>query len=637
LSPNEREYVMQYISQKYGADNVVCLGQFSYIWAKGAIKDIGRVLNIPFAETNAMTALLDKETIDEALDLGLLDAYKEKYPELFEYASKLAGLPKSFGSHPCGRVISIRETSYYNALEYSESADSWVLQGDMHTADDLGLVKVDLLGLRTVDVIYDTLEMIGKPYEFVSPRNIDLQDAAVWNEFEQGNTNLIFQFESSGMKGVLRDMKCNCINDLGVANALYRPGAIQYITNYINRKRGEEKITYIHEDLQPILSATYGIIVFQEQLIDIGRYAGLRNPDDLRRATAKKKPELMAKIEPEFRHGLIKQNWLQEQIDKLWNDILEFAKYSFNKSHAIAYALTAYISMHLKVHYPVECMTAFINSYKGDAKGIIKAIAEVQRMGIDFRFDYWRTVQSETTCRDNIIYLGINTLKGFGDNVAPALRAITANNFIDLIKQVKESDINKSQFRTLIKLDFFNEFGRTGKLVNLYDAYQNVYDAKIFTKGRCPVDEKLVAQCSKETAKQYREIDNEKLFNLLCITIKDESIPLNDMIATEIAAKGYITYRDKRLKNYFLVIDMNTKYSPKMKLYSLETGEITLKKTYSSNFAKQPFEKGSIIKALHIEPKPKSQMIDGKWCKILDEIEDWVTSYVVKGRVEIEE
>src|SRR5574344_2014119 len=424
------------------------------------------------------------------------------------------------------------------------------------------------------------------------------------------------------MKGVLRDMKCNCINDLGVANALYRPGAIQYITNYINRKRGEEKITYIHEDLQPILSATYGIIVFQEQLIDIGRYAGLRNPDDLRRATAKKKPELMAKIEPEFRHGLIKQNWLQEQIDKLWNDILEFAKYSFNKSHAIAYALTAYISMHLKVHYPVECMTAFINSYKGDAKGIIKAIAEVQRMGIDFRFDYWRTVQSETTCRDNIIYLcinsykgdakgiikaiaevqrmgidfrfdywrtvqsettcrdniiylGINTLKGFGDNVAPALRAITANNFIDLIKQVKESDINKSQFRTLIKLDFFNEFGRTGKLVNLYDAYQNVYDAKIFTKGRCPVDEKLVAQCSKETAKQYREIDNEKLFNLLCITIKDESIPLNDMIATEIAAKGYITYRDKRLKNYFLVIDMNTKYSPKMKLYSLETGEIT--------------------------------------------------------------
>ena len=287
----EREHIMQYIIGKYGESNVACLGQFGYLWAKGAIKDIGRVLGIPFEVTNEMTSRIGDESIKEVIELGLLDCYKDQYPELLDYAQHIAGLPKSFGIHPCGRLISTQPADYYNALEYSENADAWVLQGDMHTADDLGLVKVDFLGLRTVDVMWDVLDMIGKSYEDISPRNIDLHDAAVWNEFKQGHTELIFQFSSTGMRGVLRDMQCDNIDDLGVANALYRPGAMQYISNYVRRKHGEEQVTYIHPDLQSILQPTYGIIVFQEQLIDIGRLAGLNNPDELRKATAKKKPQ----------------------------------------------------------------------------------------------------------------------------------------------------------------------------------------------------------------------------------------------------------------------------------------------------------------------------------------------------------
>ena len=237
FSPKDRDKVMKYIIDTYGEENVISLGQFGYIWAKGAIKDIGKVLNIPFNITNEITKKLNNETIDEALESGILDKYIDDYPELFDYASKLAGLPKSFGIHPSGKCITMTDTVYYNALSYDSEKEIWVLQGDMHTADDLGLVKIDLLGLRTLDVIYDVLELVDKTYEDIAPHNMNFNDELVWNEFKNGNTNLIFQFESQGMQKTLRDMKCDNINDLGVANALYRPGAMKYISNYVNRKK----------------------------------------------------------------------------------------------------------------------------------------------------------------------------------------------------------------------------------------------------------------------------------------------------------------------------------------------------------------------------------------------------------------
>ena len=332
FAPSERDIAVEFVSKRYGSENFVAIGQFGYIKAKGAIKDIGKVLGIPFEVTNTMTKTLDNETtIQDALDLGLLDAYKSDYPELFVYASHLAGLPKSFGVHPCGKIICMNPAVTYNAVEYNENKNEMVLQGDMHTADDLGLVKCDFLGLRTLDVIYDVLDMIGKDYDYIAPHKINTSDKLVWNEFAEGHTDCIFQFESPGMKRMLKDMKCDNIENLSAANALYRPGSKDYIPNYVGRKNGTEEITYLHPDLEPILSNSYGIIVFQEQLIEIGRLAGLSNPDELRKATAKKKPKLMAKIEPELKGGLMNRGWTQQQVDDLWTTILQFAKYSFNK------------------------------------------------------------------------------------------------------------------------------------------------------------------------------------------------------------------------------------------------------------------------------------------------------------------
>lgn len=325
-----REDVLNYVIKQYGKDRVVSLGSFQYIWAKGAIKDIGRVLGIPFDVTNTMTAQLNDETIQDVIDLGLLDKYKNQYPELFDYAQRLAGLPKSFSAHPCGKVISMDDITYYNAVDINEDG-LVILQGDMHTADDLGLIKADFLGLRTVDVIYDTLELIGKDYEYIAPHNLNFDDEKIWENFRNGFTSNIFQFESSGMKDTLKKINCNSIEDLSVANALFRPGSIKFIDNYANRKKGIENFEYLHPDLEHILNNTYGIIVFQEQLIEIGRLAKLSNPDELRKATAKKKAALLDKIKPELYKGLQNRNWSIEQLDKLWESMLDFAKYSFNK------------------------------------------------------------------------------------------------------------------------------------------------------------------------------------------------------------------------------------------------------------------------------------------------------------------
>ncbi len=231
--------------------------------------------------------------------------------------------------HNCGKVIATRELDYYMPSCYDKDGIRF-LQGDMHDVEDLGLVKIDVLGLRTLDQEFDTLEMSGESPDFISPKQ-DFGDEKVLDIFRKGDTVGIFQMASYGMKDTLKKMDVSGINDLAIANALYRPGSMAYIDNFCRRRMGKEAVEYIHPDLEPILNYTYGIIVFQEQLIEIGRMAGMTNSDDIRRATAKKKPELLAKVKPELQTKLMARGWSEEQFDRLWGEMLDFAKYSFNK------------------------------------------------------------------------------------------------------------------------------------------------------------------------------------------------------------------------------------------------------------------------------------------------------------------
>lgn len=636
FAPNDREKVVQFVVNKYGEDNVVSLGQFSYLWAKGAIKDIGRVLGIPFEITNEITKNLDGESIEEALDNGALDSYKDKYPQLFEYASRLSGLPKSFGVHPCGKCITIKEAEYYNAIEWNENKNTWVLEGDMHSADDLGLVKADFLGLRTLDVIYDVLDMIGKDYDYIAPHKLNMNDIKVWNEFAQGHTNCIFQFESPGMKQMLKDMKCSCMDELSAANALYRPGSKQYIPNYVNRKNGVEKIEYLHPDLEPILKSSYGIIVFQEQLIEIGRLAGLRNPDELRKATAKKKPKLMAKIEPELKNGLMTRGWTQKQVDDLWDTILQFAKYSFNKSHSSAYGLTAYITMYLKVYHTAEFFAACINSYDGDIDNIVKTIQEAKRMNVTVEFAPWRESQRKTTCKNGKVILGINTIKGCGSNVADGLVEVSQkdnNTAMDLVKNITENtNVDKSQFDTLIKLGFFSpEFCSIGTLLRIIDMY-NLYGSKrIIKKDKCSLPPEILSKYCTETAKQYKITDSDGLLQELCGMIpKDCHVPLMSEIQWQQEYLGYCSIIMPEQKDVGYVMNVDCKYSPKITMYLLNKGATVTYKLSKAAYQKQPFDTGDFIQ-MRTEQRNKSRKTENGWEKVPNEYDTWITAYIIKN------
>lgn len=638
FAPNDREKVVQFVVNKYGEDNVVSLGQFSYLWAKGAIKDIGRVLGIPFEITNEITKNLDGESIEEALDNGALDSYKDKYPQLFEYASRLSGLPKSFGVHPCGKCITIKEAEYYNAIEWNENKNTWVLEGDMHSADDLGLVKADFLGLRTLDVIYDVLDMIGKDYDYIAPHKLNMNDIKVWNEFAQGHTNCIFQFESPGMKQMLKDMKCSCMDELSAANALYRPGSKQYIPNYVNRKNGVEKIEYLHPDLEPILKSSYGIIVFQEQLIEIGRLAGLRNPDELRKATAKKKPKLMAKIEPELKNGLMTRGWTQKQVDDLWDTILQFAKYSFNKSHSSAYGLTAYITMYLKVYHTAEFFAACINSYDGDIDNIVKTIQEAKRMNVTVEFAPWRESQRKTTCKNGKVILGINTIKGCGSNVADGLVEVSQkdnNTAMDLVKNITENtNVDKSQFDTLIKLGFFSpEFCSIGTLLRIIDMY-NLYGSKrILKKDKCSLPPEILSKYCTETAKQYKITDSDGLLQELCGMIpKDCHVPLMSEIQWQQEYLGYCSIVMPEQKDVGYVMNVDCKYSPKITMYLLNKGATVTYKLSKAAYQKQPFDTGDFIQ-VRTEQRNKSRKTENGWEKVPNEYDTWITAYIIKNNL----
>lgn len=637
----DRDKVLQYVIDRYGKDRVVSLGSFQYIWAKGAIKDIGRVLGIPFEVTNSMTSMLDKESIKEVIELGLLDKYKKEYPELFDYAERLAGLPKSFSAHPCGKVIAMDDVTYYNATDTNDEG-LVILQGDMHTADDLGLIKADFLGLRTVDVIYDTLEMIGKDYEYIAPHNLDFKDAKVLKNFRDGNTSGIFQFESPGMQDTLKKIECNSIYDLTVANALFRPGSIKYIDNYADRRKGLESYEFLHPDLEPILKDSYGIIVFQEQLIEIGRLAKLSNPDELRKATAKKKASLLDKIKPELFAGLSARGWTQEQLDALWESMLDFAKYSFNKSHAAAYAMIAYICMYLKTYHPKEFLCAWINSVSGKTEKIAECVKEANRIGIPVYMGTYTDCSPITKVYHGGIMMGTNTIKYCNAEIANELMSIgEVKTFVELLDKLKETSVNARQITALTGLNYFAVFGTNSKLLRMIEIYNEFSSAKIIQKKKLEDYEQrlglteLMLQrfAGKETAAQYRELDNAGLITAMSQMLEDKPMNVVDQVRFDMEYLQYTNYVNPSFAdNYYIVVDFKT-YSdptkPTFTIRQIQTGKETkLRIKQSKIYKHDPFGMFSILMIDGLTYDFKKKLIGGKWTKT-DELEPILECYDV--------
>lgn len=566
------ETVLSFLYNKYGEEKVASIGKFGTNKTKGTIRDMCKVLNISLSEADAIAKSFENYEIDEidAMISGDIDKtasaqeailYVKKYTELFDYVRKLNGLPKSFGLHACGKIISTRELDYFLPSCYDANGIRF-LQGDMHDVEDMGLVKIDVLGLRTLDQEYDTLEMSEEPPEFVNPKQ-RYNDENVLKVFKSGDTLGIFQFSSNGMKQTLKKMDVSGIDDLSVANALFRPGSMAYIDNYCNRKKGLEQFEYLHPDLESILSGTYGIIVFQEQLIEIGRLAGMHNPDLLRKATGKKNPKLLAQVKPEIEQKLKARGWTDEQFNKLWADMLEFAKYSFNKAHSSAYAILAYITAKQKAYYPAEFYAGLCNSYIGhsafvkeEADGII-ADAKKHKVSIEpfnFRDDHRRC-----WVKNGRIVYAIPLIRDCNQSTADILYQFSNTDhkyFWALCSDMMSAGLEQSKIKILIRLGFFSEYGNAKELLRIFDVFEffkfgtrkTIKKSQVVDDGfmKDVIERNSVLPITKsgEEGKTYKDLDVPTILNAYedkILSFRMSDLDYKIKIATQQEYLGFVS------------------------------------------------------------------------------------------------
>jgi DNA polymerase III subunit alpha len=484
---NRRGEVIDYVTRKYGRENVAQIITFGTMAAKAAIKDVGRAMDVPYSDVDRIAKMVPNQLnikLEQAIQDSpqLQEAYQKdpQVRELLETAKKLEGLVRNSGVHAAGVVISPRPLTELVPLHKTKN-DEIVTAFDMMAIEKLGLLKMDFLGLTTLTILDDTVKLIRQVRgEVLTLEAIPLQDEETYQKvFYKGLTSGVFQFESHGMRDVLRRYQPNSIEDLTALNALYRPGPIQggMIDDFIDRKHGRKKIEYELPELKEILEETLGVIVYQEQVMQIAnRLAGysLGEADLLRRAMGKKNVEEMAKQRERFVEGAAQRHFPPKKIEKIFDLMAQFAGYGFNKSHSAAYALLAYHTAYLKTHYPVEFMAALLTSVTGSTDDVVKYINECREMGIAVEPPDINVSDANFTPHGPAIRFGLAAVKNVGHNaiesiVAGRKKHGTHRDIFEFCENVDLRLLNKRVLESLIKSGAMDSLGRRAQLMAVID------------------------------------------------------------------------------------------------------------------------------------------------------------------------
>ena len=498
-----RGEVIDYVVSKYGKDNVAQIVTFGTLAAKGVIRDVGRVLDMPYAQVDAIAKMIPKElniTIDKALKMNPL--LKKEYDEnsqikyLIDMSKRLEGLPRHTSMHAAGVLISQKAVDEYVPL--SRSSDGTITtQYIMTTLEELGLLKMDFLGLRTLTVIQDAVNLVKKNKGVtINLHDIDYNDKQVLDYIGTGKTDGIFQIESAGMKSFMKELKPESLEDIIAGIALYRPGPMDFIPKYLKGKNDRDSITYDCPQLEPILKTTHGCIVYQEQVMQIVRdLAGytLGRSDLLRRAMSKKKQAVMEKERKNFVYGneeegvdgCIKRGIDEATANKIYDEMIDFAKYAFNKSHAAAYGVVSYQTAYLKYYYPVEFMASLLTSVIDNSSKVIEYVQTCKGMGIDILPPDINQSERNFTAQGGAIRYGLSALKSIGKAMVDQLVAERNargpfQNLQEFLERISECDLSKRIVESLIKagaLDFL-EGNRRQKMMIYTSIMDNISQSK---------------------------------------------------------------------------------------------------------------------------------------------------------------
>ena len=488
IQDTRRDEVIEYCAKKYGEDHVSNIATFGKMFGRMAVRDVARVLEVPYAESDRLAKLVPPPnqgrhiplsvSIKEDADLRREYENNPTAKEVLDYAIQLEGTIRSHGVHACGVVIAPDTLVNYIPLEMAQKGVV-ATQFPMGEVEELGLLKMDFLGLSNLTIINNAMRIIRKAYNTeINLSQLPLDDKKTYELFQRGDTTGVFQLESAGMKRYLRGLKPTTFEDIIAMVALYRPGPMQFIDSFIRRKHGEEEITYLHPGMKNSLKNTYGILVYQEQFMQISKeWCGFTGgqADTLRKAVGKKKIDLMKKVKPEFIEGAVKVGGATKEIaETFWTQLEEFANYCFNKSHAACYGLIAYWTAYLKAHYPDAFMAALMTSDHDDTDRLAIEITECKHMGIDVLSPDVNEsfVEFAVVPNENKIRFGMSAVKGVGVGaVEEVLRAREEGAFLsveDFAKRVSTSKFNRKAWESLIKSGAFDDMGdRSDLLFNL--------------------------------------------------------------------------------------------------------------------------------------------------------------------------
>ncbi|MCK4553477.1 DNA polymerase III subunit alpha, partial [Candidatus Parcubacteria bacterium] len=490
-----RDEVIRYVEEKYGHDHVAQIITFGTMAARAAIRDVGRVLNYPYDYCDKLAKMIPMfSKIDRALEVvgELKEIYRneEAAKKIIDYAQRLEGVARHASTHACGVLITKDPLTEHVPLQYASSSDRTIVsQYSLHPVEDLGLLKMDFLGLKNLTVIESAIKIIKNTRDIeIDIDKIPMDDKTTYELFQKGETTGVFQFESSGMKRYLHELKPTEFEDIIAMVSLYRPGPMEWIPDYIAGKHGKKKVTYLHPKLEPILAKTYGVAIYQEQVMQMARdLAGftMAEADVLRKAVAKKIPKLLVEQKEKFVDGCVKNSIASQLAEKIFSFIEPFAGYGFPRAHGACYAMIGYQTAYLKAHWPTEFMAALLTADQQNTDRIAIEIEECRKIDIEVlppdinqSYDSFTVVTSGTaenkavseSEKVNTIRFGFKAIKNIGGHIVDVIIKERKEHgpykdITDLLERANDKDLNKKSLESLVKSGSLDQFGERGLLL----------------------------------------------------------------------------------------------------------------------------------------------------------------------------
>ncbi len=628
FAPEDREKVYNHIMDKFGYDKTAYILSIGTISEKGTIDEIGRALDIPLQEVKNIKDLYSQSP-EEA---------KNKYPKVFYYFDGLLNTAISQGFHPAG-IVASPITLIDNYGIFYDRDDKIIINLDMEEVHECGLVKYDILGLKNVGIIKDTYKMLNKPYP--KSYKINWNDKNVWEDIKISPVG-IFQFESSFAYNSMKSFNVNSIDDLTLVNACIRPSGTSYRDSVFAHKKHSNPSKLIDN----VLSNSYGYLVYQEQTIAFLQQAcGLSGgeADNVRRAIGRKQKDRLDKAMPQILEGYCNNSdkprkVAEKEVKEFLQVIEDSASYQFGYNHSTAYSMIGYLCAYLRYYYPAQFITAFLNSAANE-DDIRNGTQLAKLKNIPIISPTFRHSTNNYSCDNNIIYKGTSSIKGLSKIVGDklyVLRDKQYNSFLDLLIDCRENNIGISDLIILAKLDYFNEFGKIGKILKCIDLYNELYGKKLIKKDKEYSVKTLYLKefCSKETEKQYTGFNSYDCLVSLFDKISNKDISIRDKINYQLQYYGYIDIIDETAnKNIWVATSIDVRGNNRIiELYKIFDGAKKQVKVRGKIFNSKPFEKGDLLKisTFDREGKWSKDNETNEWKKSTTEFEDILSNYNIQ-------